>query len=78
MTATFGPQLLGQTEKTLNALLGRGTGRHRPGRVDCGSRCAWPTSPTESTLRDRVADRARFDDADRLVTELEQRGLVAR
>jgi hypothetical protein len=76
MTATFGPQLIGQTEKTLQALLRRalaGTGlseRH------------WVTlriadQPDGTVLRDRVADLAQFDDADQLVTALEQRGLVA-
>lgn len=76
MTASFGPQLIGQTEKTLQALLRRalaGTGlseRH------------WVTlrlaaQPDGTVLRDRVADLAQFDDADRLVTALEQRGLVA-
>lgn len=76
MTASFGPQLLGQTEKTLQALLGRalaGTGlseRH------------WVTlrladQPDGTVLRDRVADLARFEDADQLVTDLERRGLVA-
>jgi hypothetical protein len=76
MTASFGPQLIGQTEKTLQALLRRalaGTGlseRH------------WVTlrladQPDGADLRDRVADLAQFDDADELVTAMEQRGLVA-
>jgi hypothetical protein len=76
MTTAFGPQLLGQTEKTLQALLERvldGT---------CLNERLWVTlrladQPDDMALRERVADRARFDDADVLVTELEREGLVA-
>src|SRR3954468_20766056 len=72
----FGPVLVGQTEKTLQALLRRalaGTGL---------SERQWVTlrvadQPDGSVLRHRVADLAQFDDADQLVTDLEQRGLVA-
>jgi hypothetical protein len=76
MTTSFGPHLLGQTEKTLQALLGRaldGTGVDE--RLWVSLRLA--SQPDEMTLRDRIADRARFADADRLVTELERQGLVA-
>jgi hypothetical protein len=76
MTATFGPQLLGQTEKTLQALLRRAlddTGLTE--RQWVSLRLA--DQPDGNTLRERVADLAKFDDADELVTALEQRGLVA-
>jgi hypothetical protein len=76
MTATFGPQLIGQTEKTLQALLRRalaGTGLSERHWVTL--RIADQRDGT--VLRDRVADLAQFDDADQLVTALEQRGLVA-
>ena len=80
MTTPFGPQLIGETEKTLNALLGRALA----GRL---------TEPQWVTLRlaqlvqsevdggedlaARVADRARFDDASALVAALTAAGLVA-
>lgn len=71
----FGPQLVGQTEKTLQALLREaleGTGLDER---------QWVTlrladQPDGRPLRERVADLARFDDADELVTALERRGLV--
>jgi hypothetical protein len=75
MTTTFGPQLIGQTEKTLQALL-------RKALADTGlDERLWVTlrladQPDETDLRARVADLARFDDADGLVTTLEERGLV--
>ena len=72
----FGPQLVGQTEKTLQALLGQaleGTGLDER---------QWVTlrladQPDGRPLRERAADLARFADADELVTTLEARGLVA-
>jgi hypothetical protein len=73
---TFGPQLVGQTEKTLQALLNRaleGTGLDE--RLWVTLRVADQSDGTD--LRHRVADLARFDDADALVTTLERRGLVA-
>lgn len=76
MTTTFGPQLLGQTEKTLRALLGRalaGTGLDE--RQWVSLRLA--DQPDKNTLHDRIVDLAKFDDADELVTALEQRRLVA-
>jgi hypothetical protein len=75
MTIPFGPQLLGQTEKTLQALLRRAldeTGLSEPQWV--ALRLA--DQPDDTPLRARVADLARFDDADELVTALEERGLV--
>jgi crotonobetainyl-CoA:carnitine CoA-transferase CaiB-like acyl-CoA transferase len=76
MTTTFGPQLIGQTEKTLQALLRRAL-------ADTGlSERQWVAlrladQPDGTDLRHRVADQAKFDDADQLVTALEQRGLIA-
>ncbi len=66
MSTTFGPQLIGQTEKTLQAILRRalaGTGLDEP---------LWVTlrladQPDGSTVRERVAGLAHFEDADRLV-----------
>ena len=76
MTAPFGPQLIGQTEKTLQALLRRalaGTGLDE--RQWVSLRLADQHDGT--ALRDRIADQAKFDDADQLVAALEQRGLIA-
>jgi hypothetical protein len=73
---TFGPQLIGETEKTLQALLRRalaGTGLDE--RHWVALRLA--AQPDGTALRDRVSDRAHFDDADELVSALEQRHLVA-
>jgi hypothetical protein len=73
---TFGPQLIGETEKTLQALLRRalaGTGLDE--RHWVALRLA--TQPDGTALRDRVSDRAHFDDADELVSALQQRHLVA-
>jgi hypothetical protein len=75
MTTTFGPQLIGETEKTLQALLRRAL-------ADSGlDERLWVTlrvasQPDATPLRSRVAERAHFDDADDLVTSLEDRGLV--
>ena len=76
MTTNFGPQLIGQTEKTLQALLRRAladTGLDE--RQWVALRLADQSGA--AGLRDRVADQAQFDDADQLVTNLEQCGLVA-
>jgi hypothetical protein len=76
MTPTFGPQLIGETEKTLHALL-------RLALADTGlDERLWVTlrvadQPDGAALRERLADRAQFENADELVTNLEQRGLVA-
>ena len=76
MTATFGPQLLGQTEKTLNALLRRAlaeTGLDE--QLWVSLRLA--SQPDGQTLGDRITNLAKFENADQLVAGLEQRGLVA-
>jgi hypothetical protein len=76
MTTPFGPQLIGETEKTLQALLRRalaGTGLDE--RLWVALRAA--SQPDGTALRQRLAERAHFADADELVATLEQRGLVA-
>jgi len=73
---TFGPQLIGQTEKTLQALLRRAlTGEGLDERLWVALRLA--DQPDATPLRTRVADLAQFADADELVATLEQRELVA-
>ena len=77
MIAIFGAQLIGQTEKTLQALLRRtlaDTGLDE--RQWVALRLADQPDPT--SLRERVADQAKFEDADQLVKTLELRGFVAR
>lgn len=79
-TVPFGPVLIGQTEKTLQALLrgtltGTGLGEHQwvtlrlasmlDGQVDSAS------------LISAVTDRAKFADAGAIVDELTGRGLLA-
>jgi len=72
---TFGPQLIGQTEKTLQALLiGVLDGTGLDERLWVTLRLA--DQLDGRPLRERVADLARFADADALVTELERQGLV--
>jgi hypothetical protein len=79
MIIPFGPQLIGQTEKTLNALLAAALG----GRL---TEPQWVTlrlahqlqgevSSTEK-LANEVADRARFGDAPALVAGLTADGLL--
>jgi hypothetical protein len=76
MTPNFGPQLIGETEKTLQALLRRAlTDTGLDERLWVALRVA--DQPDGTALRRRLADRAQFDDADELVTTLEQRRLVA-
>lgn len=73
---SFGPQLIGQTEKTLQALLRRalsGTGIDE--RRWVALRLA--NQPDGRPLRGRLIDQAQFDDAAELVTSLERRQLVA-
>jgi hypothetical protein len=76
MTREFGPQLLGETEKTLQAILRRAlAGSGLDERLWVALRVA--AQPDGTALRHRLAHRARFEDADALVASLEQRGLVA-
>ena len=75
MTSTFGPQLIGETEKTLQALLRRAlTDSGLSERLWVALRVA--DLPDGRALRDRLADRAQFEDAHELVTALERRHLV--
>lgn len=79
MSTPFGPRLIGETEKTLNALLRRsleGAGLTEP---------QWVTLRLADLLDDgigidglvaAVADRAHFRDAAKLVGELTDRGLI--
>lgn len=76
---TFGPQLVGETEKVLNALLHRvieGTGLTEPQWVTMRLAYAEP-SANPAELVARAADRARFEDADELVATLTERGLLS-
>lgn len=78
MTASFGPQLLGETEKTLNALLRRslaGSGLDEEQWVTL--RVASQYDGPIGTLAARVADRAHFESTGRLVEQLEHKGLIA-
>jgi hypothetical protein len=80
MSIPFGPQLIGQTEKTLVALLRRsleGTGLSEPQWVTL--RVADQLDGTVDTdeLTAAVADRAQLPDAAHLVSELTSRGLLA-
>jgi hypothetical protein len=76
MTSTFGPQLIGETEKTLQALLRQAlTGTGLDERLWVALRLSDQADRTP--LRERVADRAHFEDADQLVLALEQLHLVA-
>jgi hypothetical protein len=80
MAVPFGPQLIGQTEKTLNALLDRILG-------DRLTEPQWVTLRVAHQLADQVgggddlarevADRARFGDAAALVESLTAIGLLA-
>ena len=78
MTTPFGPQLIGETEKTLNALLLR----HLDGVI---TEPQWVTLRVANMVDDvdadelarAVADRARFTNAAALVGELSASGLLA-
>jgi hypothetical protein len=81
MSTPFGPQLIGETEKTLNALLLHhldGTDLTEPQWVTL--RVAGTGTPDGAVGTDAliaaVADRAHFRDASRLVGELTERGLL--
>jgi hypothetical protein len=79
MSTPFGPQLIGETEKTLNALLLRhldGTGISEPEWVTLRVANMLDGSVDHDGLARAVADRARFTDATQLVDELTTRGLL--
>src|SRR3954454_12447602 len=79
MTTPFGPQLIGETEKTLNALLVKylaGSELTEPHWVTLRVASMLDNSVDTAGLAAAVADRAHFTDADHLVAELTARGLL--
>ena len=79
MSTPFGPRLIGETEKTLNALLVRfleGTGLTEPQWVVLRLADASDRSVGADDLAATVVDRAHFTDAAALVDELTTRGLL--
>jgi hypothetical protein len=79
MTTPFGAQLIGETEKTLNALLLRhldGTGLSEPQWVTMRLAQALDGKVDATGLAAEVTDRAHFPDADRTVAELTTRGVL--
>jgi hypothetical protein len=80
MTTPFGPQLIGETEKTLNALLLRhleGTDLTEPQWVTMRVANMLDGTADQEGLARAVADRAHFPDAARHVDDLTTRGLLA-
>ena len=80
MSTPFGPQLIGETEKTLNALLDRffqGTGLTEPQWVTLRLAGMLDGSVDADGLAAAVADRAHLSDPVDLVGELTDRGLLA-
>jgi hypothetical protein len=79
VTTPFGPQLIGETEKTLNAILRRllhAAALTEPQWVTL--RLAGHLGATDdASLAAAVADRAHFADTATLVDELTARGLLA-
>jgi hypothetical protein len=79
MTTPFGPQLIGETEKTLNALLLRhleGTALTEPQWVTLRLAGMLDGNVDTDGLAAAVADRAHFTEAEQLVGELTARGLL--
>lgn len=79
MAIPFSPQLIGETEKTLNALLRRlleGTGLTEPQWVTLRVANQLDGTVGNDDLIAAVADRAHFPDADRLVDDLSDLGLL--
>jgi hypothetical protein len=79
MTTPLGPRLIGETEKSLNALLSRflaGTGLTEPQWVTLRLADLLDGSVDADGLTAAVADRAHFADAARLVSDLTNRGLL--
>lgn len=76
---TFGPSLIGQTEKTLNALLERcldGTGLSEPEWVTLRIADHLTIAGSDDDLASAVASRAHRLDATQLVANLSARGLI--
>ena len=80
MTTPFGPQLIGETEKTLVALLRRfldGTGLTEPQWVTLRVAGLLDGSAVyRDGLAEAVADRAHFPDAAELVDSMTTQGLI--
>lgn len=79
MTTPFGPQLIGETEKTLNALLLRhlaGTGLGETQWVTLRIASMVDGTVDHDGLATTVADRAHFLDAAQLVDQLAASGLL--
>jgi hypothetical protein len=79
MPTPFGPQLIGETEKTLDALLRRfldGTGLSEPQWVTLRLAGLLDDSANADSLVGAITDRAHFPDAAGLVGELTDRGLL--
>ena len=79
MTTPFGPQLVGETEKTLNALLRRfleDTGLTEPQWVTLRLADQLDGKVDTKGLVAALVDRAHFADASGLVDELTVRGLL--
>lgn len=80
MDIPFGPQLIGQTEKALNAILRRvlhGTGLDEPRWVTLRLAGALDDTVDAAGLAAAVAERAHLLDAPALVEDLTRRGLLA-
>lgn len=79
MTTPFGPRLIGETEKTLDALLRRflePTGLTEPEWVTLRIAALLDGDVDRDGLAAAVADRAHFPDAAELVDGLRSRGLL--
>src|SRR5215471_9428174 len=79
MPTAFGPQLIGETEKTLNALLRRfleGTGLSESQWVTLRLADRLDGSVDANGLAATVADRAHLGNSAELVSELASRGLL--
>jgi hypothetical protein len=79
MSTPFGPQLIGETEKTLNALLRRfleGTGLNESQWVTLRLADRLDGSVDANGLVAAVTDRAHLSNAAELVSELARRGLM--
>ena len=79
MSTPFGPQLIGETEKSLNALLRRtlhGTGLSEPDWVTLRLAVQLDGTVGDDGLAGAVADRAHFTGTDQLVRGLTDRGLL--
>jgi hypothetical protein len=79
MPTPFGPQLIGETEKTLGAILRRsleGTGLTEPQWVTLRLADMLDGGVDAQGLAAALSDRAQFPNAADLVTELTNRGLL--